>query len=248
MSAITYFDDADGTRIALSAAEVGTWSAAVASLLTSECGLSAGGRVGVLLPPHWQTAVVLLGAWSARMEVSFQGWGAAGLSSPVAGRPLDATFVESRRVGSWLDDVPAGRHQFALFGSPPPDGYRDFVASVRGHLGADAPAWAVDGREVAASGGVTFGEYGALAVEVARSRGIARGDRVLIDVSASDEPLFWLMGPLSVGASVVLCANLDPARVPARVAVEGVTKVFAPSSVRRSNEDDHAMEAGRPGR
>src|SRR5689334_10851583 len=72
---ITYYDDAAGERVELTAAEVGSWSAATASLLTSECGLAAGGRVGVLLPPHWQTAVVLLGAWSAGMEISFRGWG-----------------------------------------------------------------------------------------------------------------------------------------------------------------------------
>ncbi|WP_433795735.1 hypothetical protein [Actinoplanes sp. CA-252034] len=61
------------------------------------CGLRRGSRAGVLLPPHWQTAAVLLGAWAAGIEVSFRGWGAAGLS-PDTGPELDVTFVERRRV------------------------------------------------------------------------------------------------------------------------------------------------------
>ncbi|HEX5198561.1 MAG TPA: TIGR03089 family protein [Actinoplanes sp.] len=250
-SLITYYDDAAGERVELSAYEVGTWSAATASLLTAECGLPAGGRVGVLLPPHWQTAVVLLGAWSVGMEVSFRGWGAAGLSSDGAlsdassssaalsdasspraassgglSGALDATFVESRRIGSWLEDVPAARHQFSLFGTAP-SGYRDFVTSARAHLGVGAPSWSVAVDDVAAAGGATFGEYGAVALGVASSRGITRGDRVLIDASATEEPLIWLLAPLSVGASIVLCANLDPARLAERLTAERVTKVFA---------------------
>jgi uncharacterized protein (TIGR03089 family) len=220
---LTYFDDETGERAGLTAGEVGDWAAATAALLTDECGLPRGGRVAVLLPPHWQTAAVLLGAWSAGLEVSFRGWATAGLSP--AGDPLDATFVESRRAGSWLDDVPAGRHQFAL-GSPLPDGYRDYLSSVRPHLGAGRPSSPVSVHDLAAAG-VTFGEYEAVARGAAESQGIARGDRVLIDVARTEQPMFWLMGPLAAGASIVLCANLDRSRLDERVAAERVTRVFA---------------------
>src|SRR3954453_413464 len=96
-----YYDDATGERVGLGAAELGEWSAATAALLTAEGGLTSGDRVGVLLPPHWQTAVGLLGAWSAGMEVSFRGWATAALTPA---EPLDARFVARARVGSWLDD------------------------------------------------------------------------------------------------------------------------------------------------
>ena len=230
---LTYCDDATGERVGLGAAELGEWSAATAALLTAECGLASGDRVGVLLPPHWQTAVVLLGAWSAGMEVSFRGWATAGLT-PAA--PLDATFVARRRVGSWLDDVPPARHQFVLGpGSPVadvPSGYRDFLTSVRPHLGAAAPEWSSAIRGAAAPGDITFGEYGALALEIASSQGISRGDRVLIDAAAaSEQPLMWLLAPLSAGASVVLCANLAPDAVAARAAAEGATQVLPRSPV-----------------
>jgi hypothetical protein len=124
---LTYRDEATGERVGLPAAEVGRWSAATAALLTDECGLGPGAKVGVLLPPHWQSAVVLLGAWSAGLEVSFRGWSTAGLSP--AGPALDASFVAHSRIGSWLDEVPAARFPFELFrpGADVVPGYLDPV-------------------------------------------------------------------------------------------------------------------------
>jgi hypothetical protein len=49
---------------------------------------------------------------------------------------------------------------------------------------------------------------------------------LLIDVAEHEHPLKWLLAPLAVGASVVLCANLDPATVDARAAAERVTRVL----------------------
>jgi len=199
---LTYHDDATGERVGLSAADLGEWSAATAALLIAECGLTAGDRVGVLLPTHWQTAIVLLGAWSAGMEVSFGG----GEST------FAATFVERRRVGSWIDDVPPARHQFALGPGAPvadvPSGYRDFLTAVRPHLGAPAPAWSSVLQGAAAPGGSTFAEYGHLAREIASSQGMSRGEQVVIDIAtASAQPLMWLLAPLSVGAPILLRAG-----------------------------------------
>ncbi|BCY07955.1 TIGR03089 family protein [Actinoplanes sp. L3-i22] len=228
---ITFYDDATGERIGLTAAELGGWSAATAALLTGECGLRPGSRAGVMLPPHWQTAAVLLGAWSAGLEVSFRGWSTAGLSN--AGPALDVTFVERRRVGNWLDDVPPATHQFVLglapHGAPAdavPKGYRDFPPAVRAHLGATPPPDRAGAAAAAIPDGTTFGEYGATAAGIARSRGIVHGDRVLIETGASEEPLIWLLAPLTAGASIVLCANLDRSRLDERIATEGVTRLF----------------------
>ncbi|MFC7535604.1 TIGR03089 family protein [Actinoplanes sp. GCM10030250] len=228
---VTFFDDATGERVGLTAPDLGRWAAATAELLTAECGLPRGGRAGVLLPPHWQTAAVLLGAWAAGIEVSFRGWSTAGLG-PETGPALDATFVERRRVGSWLEDVPPARHQFVLglapSGAPTPDvpaGYRDFPQAARSHLGAPPPAGGIGAGENATVDGTTFGEYGAVAAELARSRGISAGDRVLFDTAAQEEPLIWLMAPLTAGASIVLCANLDRSQLDTRIATERVTQV-----------------------
>ncbi|MEU4428477.1 TIGR03089 family protein [Actinoplanes sp. NPDC024001] len=229
---VTFYDDASGERVGLTPADLGVWAAATAELLAGECGLPRGSRAGVLLPPHWQTAAVLLGAWAAGIEVSFRGWATAGLG-PDTGPALDATFVERRRVGSWLDDVPPARHQFVLglapSGAPTtdvPDGYRDYAQAARPHLGAPPPAGGVGVGEKATVDGTTFGEYGAVAAEIAHSRGIGSGDRVLIDTAAHEEPLIWLMAPLTAGASIVLCANVDHSLLDERIAAEAVTHVW----------------------
>jgi uncharacterized protein (TIGR03089 family) len=229
---ITFFDDATGERTGLTAAQLGSWVSATAQLLTAECGLRRGSRAGVLLPPHWQTAAVLLGAWAAGIEVSFRGWGAAGLS-PETGPALDVTFVERRRVGSWLEDVPPAPHQFVLglaAGDGPtsdvPPGYRDFAPSARTHLGAPPPPEGVAPGEAATVDGTTFGEYGAVAARLAKARGIEPGDRILIDTADCEEPLIWLMAPLTAGASIVLCTNLDRSRLDDRMAAEEITRLL----------------------
>jgi uncharacterized protein (TIGR03089 family) len=226
---ITYRDEATGERAGLTAPELGGWAAATAELLTGECGLAPGARAAVLLPPHWQTAAVLLGAWSAGLEVSFRGWATAGLSP--AGDPVDVTFVELRRVGNWLDDVPSAPHQFVLALSPgaaaadpPPDGYRDYPTAARSHFGAKTRFPGT--HQAATVDGTTFGQYGAVAAGIADMRGITRGDRVLVDAATTEQPLAWLLAPLSAGASVVLSRNLDRAHLDTVIADEGVTRLL----------------------
>ena len=95
--------------------------------------------MAVLLPPHWQTAAVLMGAWSAGIAVSFRLAATAGL--PALGtnedEPFDAVFVARNRVDDWLDHVPQARHRFVLGLAPDaaplaevPDGYRDLIAEL----------------------------------------------------------------------------------------------------------------------
>jgi uncharacterized protein (TIGR03089 family) len=228
---ITYYDDATGERVALTAGELGGWTAATAALLTDGCGLGPGQQAGVLLPPHWQTTAVLLGAWAAGVEVSFRGWSTAGLAP--AGDPLDVTFVELSRVGNWLDDVPSARHQFVLGlqpgGTPVaqvPEGYQDYTRAVRAYLGVAPPGTPINLHGPVTVDGSTYAEYGAIAAEVAQAQGIGPGDRVLIDAAASEEPLIWLLAPLLAGASLVLCANLDRSRLDERITAERVTRVL----------------------
>ena len=62
---LTWYDDATGERTELSGATLANWVAKTANLLVDEVALGPGDTAGVLLPPHWQTAAVLLGCWSA---------------------------------------------------------------------------------------------------------------------------------------------------------------------------------------
>src|SRR3712207_2384754 len=67
---LTYYDDGTGERVELSGATLDNWVAKTANLLVDTYGLAPGDRAAVLLPPHWQTAAVLLGCWSAGLSVS----------------------------------------------------------------------------------------------------------------------------------------------------------------------------------
>nr|WP_258545645.1 TIGR03089 family protein [Micromonospora provocatoris] len=137
---LSYHDDATGERTDLTAAQLGEWTARSAGLLRDGCGLRPGDRVAVLLPPHWRTAAVLLGAWSVGLSVSFRPRALAGLPvlEPGADRPYDAVFVTPERLDDWLEDVPQGTHRY-LVGTGPgrlaelPPGWLDWSAEVLRH-------------------------------------------------------------------------------------------------------------------
>jgi hypothetical protein len=243
---LTYYDDSTGERTALTAAELGGWVAATSALLVDGCGLGPGSRAAIRLPPHWQTAAVLLGAWAAGVEVSHQSWATAGLGEPGLGEPglgepglgepgpvSDAAFVSAARARSLLEEPAVAAHRFVLglapHGGPTPevpDGYRDYLAEVRPYAAAGPPTVVLGPQDAATVDGTTYGQWGAVAKGVADLRGIGPGDRVLIDVARSEEPVQWLLAPLSAGASIVLCANLDPADVRNRASAERVTMVL----------------------
>jgi hypothetical protein len=107
-----------------------------------------------------------------------------------------------------------------------PEGYQDYARAVRSYLGAAPPDTPIDIHAPATVDGSTYARYGAVAAGVAQMHGIGPGDRVLIDAAASEEPLIWLLAPLSVGASLVLCANLDRSRLDERIAAECITRVL----------------------
>jgi uncharacterized protein (TIGR03089 family) len=229
---LTYYDDATGERTELSATELGSWSARAGGLLRDGCGLTAGGNAAVLLPPHWQTAVVLLGAWSAGIAVSFRQWATAGLAAPPQER-LDAVFVSAKRLNSWLEEVPPARHRFVLGLAPGlrplaevPEGYRDFAAEVVRHPDV-APAYAaLRPGDAASPDGTTYEQWSDIAHSIAASLQLRAGDRVLVDASHHEQPVQWLLAPLAAGASIVLCANLEREALDRRIADEGVTRVL----------------------
>jgi uncharacterized protein (TIGR03089 family) len=232
---LTYYDDATGERTELTAVELGGWAARTAGLLREGCGLGAGHRAAVLLPPHWQTAAVVLGAWSIGVTVSYRGWSTAGLTP--AGKsghePLDAVFATRDRIRSWLDVVPEGRHRFVLDLGPTsaqpdevPEDYRDFLEEVGGYTD-NLPAYgSIRSTDAASPDGTTYRQWGSLAQGVAEKQDLRPGDRLLIDAAKVEEPVMWLLAPLAAGASIVLCANLDSSAVESRITAEGITRVL----------------------
>ena len=193
---LTWYDDATGERVELSAATLDNWTAKTANLLVDGCGLGPDDPAEVHLPPHWQSAAVLFGCWRAGLAVHLSGGDVA-----FAAAPVDTSASDRFLLGLAPMGLPAR--------GPLPAGWVDYVVEVRGY--GDV----FSGPPVRA---------GAELVEAAVSRGL-RG-RVLVDASAHPDPVDWLLAPLAGGGSVVLCANLDRAALAARVAAERVDTVL----------------------
>lgn len=232
---LTYYDDATGERIELSATTLGNWVVKTANLLIDDCGLGSGDRAAVLLPPHWQTAAVLLGTWTAGLAVDLHLAATAGLPriGPGADGPTQVTFVSQDRLNDMIENVPAADHRFVLglapLGAPMravPDGYLDYLAEVRGQPDQLLSYHLAGVGDPATADGTTYGEWGRLAREVAARAELGPGDRVLVDADQHEHPVKWLLAPLVAGASVVLCAHLDPAVVETRTRSERVTRVL----------------------
>ena len=81
-------------------------------------------------------------------------------------------------------------------------------------------------KDPASTDGTTYGQWGALAREIAGMMDLRAGDRLLVDAAETEQPLKWLLAPLSAGASVVITANLDPVRRDEVVAAEQVTRIL----------------------
>ena len=125
--------------------------------------------------------------------------------------------------------VPEALHRFVLGlepGDEPPHGYQDYLAEVRQYSDS-APAYGMIRQTDAASpDGTSYAEWGEVAHGIASLLDLRAGDRLLVDAAEHEEPVKWLLAPLSAGASVVLCANLDRSTLDTRIAAEGVTRVL----------------------
>ncbi|MBQ0903002.1 TIGR03089 family protein [Micromonospora sp. U21] len=204
---LTWYDDASGDRTELSGATLANWVAKTANLLVDEVALAPGDPAGVLLPPHWQTAAVLLGCWSAKLSV---------IDTP---GDVDVLFAAADRLDeaqSW-----SAGERYALGLSPlaaplrqVPPGFADYVVEVRRH-----------GDHFRPQPGPGSADAHLLAQAEARAAalGIEPGARILIDAARYPDPVDWLLAPLTRAATVVLCANLAPADLPARLNAEQVT-------------------------
>jgi uncharacterized protein (TIGR03089 family) len=225
---LTYYDDATGERVELSGTTFANWVAKTANLLRDEFDVGRGSTVAVALPVHWQTAAVLLAAWSC---------GAAVLDTAAEdeGRlaESDVVLAEQSRLEA-LEDVgveellglslhPLGMGMAGYVGQA-----RDFALEVRAHGDAFFPDEPPDPAATGLLAGgleLTLGGLVAAAAELAGRLGLAAGDRVLVDEHTAEEagPVAWLLAPLSVGASLVLCRNTDDSVLGGRVAAERVT-------------------------
>ena len=214
---ITYYDDATGERIELSAATLANWAAKTGNLLRDELGAGPASRVAVLLPAHWQTAAVLFGVWWIGAEVVL-GDSAADVALCTADRLDDADATGAGEVAVLSLDP---------FGRPAPDqpiGVTDYATAVRVHgdqiVAERNPGPVLAGRSVE--------DVLAACQESASTRGLTAGDRMLSTASwdGPDDVIEGLLAVLAVGGSLVQVANADPAALPRRMETEKVTRTL----------------------
>ena len=190
---ITYYDDATGERIELSAATLANWAAKTGNLLRDELGAGPASRVAVLLPAHWQTAAVLFGVWWIGADV---------LLGDSAGDEADIALCTPSR----LDEADTtGAAEVAVlsldpFGRQAPDlpvGVTDYATAVRVHgdqiIAERHPGPALAGRSV--------DEVLAACQESAMARGLTAGERVL-STASWDRPDELIEGLLGHGQSI----------------------------------------------
>lgn len=220
---LTWYDDASGDRTELSGATLDNWVAKTANLLIDGAGLGPGDTVAVLLPPHWQTAAVLLGASAAGLAVDVG-------TDP---QPVEALFTTPQRAAAaaaWAtgDRYATGLLPLAMPLRTVPPGFVDYPTEVRVHGDHFRPVHTVTPDDRAIAGPVELSHLAVVdeATQRAGELGIAAGGRVLIDAGAYPDPVDWLLAPLVAGASIVLCGSLDPAKVADRSAAERVTLVL----------------------
>ena len=238
---ITYYDDLTGERTELSATTLANWVAKTANLLQDEFDVAPGSTVTVLLPPHWQTAAVLLGIWSC---------GAAVRESPEPGGTGVALVARSRLAefedegdADHLDVLGLSLHPLGMGMRDYTGAARDYALEVRTQGDVFTPCTPVEPAApglVLADAALSLSAVTGAAVELAARLGLAAGDRVLVDDRLAEEagPVTWLLAPLAAGASVVLVRQPDPDGLAHRARTEGVTATLGPrvDGIRRLGE------------
>ncbi|HEY2088363.1 MAG TPA: TIGR03089 family protein [Mycobacterium sp.] len=214
---ITYYDDATGERIELSALTLANWAAKTGNLLRDELGGGPASRVAVLLPAHWQTAGVLFGVWWIGADVLLDGSDA------------DIALCTAER----LDEADAtGAAEIAVlsldaFGRPAADlpiGVTDYATAVRVHgdqiVAEQHPGPALAGRSVE--------QVLNACRKTAAATALTADDRVLSTApwSTPDDVVDGMLSVLAMGGSLVYVANPDPAALPRRTQTEKVTRIL----------------------
>ncbi|MFI0486304.1 TIGR03089 family protein [Actinomadura sp. 9N215] len=243
---VTFYDDASGERVELSARTFDNWVAKTANFLVDGLAAEPGTRVVLVLPPHWQTAVWLMACWSAGLVVepvdpeSVRNGASAepsGASGPyilaVAQEVLDDVIADDAAAGGAEEIVGLSLHALGGPLADCPPGVTDYALEVRAHgdrfvpgpeVTPEAPALSVTKTTFTAA------ELVGAARAAAEKWDLDARDRLLVDMSFTtlDGVLTGLLAPLASGASVIIQRNFDKAVLERRVTLEHVTVVAGP--------------------
>lgn len=213
---LTFYDDATGERTELSVATFGNWVAKTANLLHDDLAAGPGSTVSIDLPLHWQAAVWLQAAWTLGASVV-----------PSSEADIAVISYDGEASPAAADVVALGLGPLGLprKDAKPPDGTTlDYDREIAAHgdrfvstaqPDPDAAALVLDG--VAHSGA-------ALAELAQRAAPLPAGARLLVTEPLHGLPslLGGLLVPIATEVTAVLVRHLDPSRLAARIAEEGI--------------------------
>jgi uncharacterized protein (TIGR03089 family) len=214
---ITYYDDADGSRVELSAATAANWAAKTANWLTEELDVAPGDPVAVALPAHWQTFSILLGAW----------WcGAHVVSTPEGSVAAFVTPGEDANHGSAGARASAvvSLHPMGAGLAEPPLGAYDFLEDSRSYGDEYLALEPVPGS-LPALDGLSVDEAASAALDRAGALGLEAGSRALSTLGWNSRAglVDGMLAVLAAGASLVQVGNPDPAKLRERAETEHCT-------------------------
>jgi uncharacterized protein (TIGR03089 family) len=211
---ITFYDDATGERTELSVTTYANWVAKTASLLVDELGVERGDRLLVDLPAHWLGPVVLGAAWTAGLEVVWDGEPDAVVCGPDALDRWAARATELPVVATAL--LPLG----VRFASPPADGVHDLGLEVWGQPDSFVP-WDPPTGDDPAVAGVS---HRTLWAEATRGTAVPSGARLLSTASpTSAAGLASFTGTVATDGSLVLVRHATAPRLDAIAEAERTT-------------------------
>jgi uncharacterized protein (TIGR03089 family) len=202
---ITHYDDAVGSRVELSGATLANWAAKTANWLRDELDVQPGDTVAVLLPPHWQSAGVLLGAW----------WCGATVTTSATSAAVALCGIDRIAEAASADEVAAlGLDALGMGIAVLPPGIRDFASEVRVHGDTFTPGDSGPDAEALLTAAQT---------RAAELR-LTSGDRLLCTTSWDGSvPGEVLLAVLAADASLVQCTGASPDALARHRAAERVT-------------------------
>lgn len=210
----TFYDDSTGERTELSFVTAANWIAKTANLVVDLAGVEPQEPAAIDMPPHWLTAVIMLGCWEAGLSIAHEPSDAA-IAFAAAGRCESAKSQQADEL--WAVELAP----LAVGLRPGPAmelDAEDFLVEVRGcgdHFAASSPVTDESVALTAMPAGpdsLTHKQVVEAATRRAEELGISAGERVMM-TAAGRAPLDWLLVPLAVGGSIVVVAgdgsNLD---------------------------------------
>ena len=218
---VTFYDDATGERVELSATTYANWVAKTASLLCEEHDLARGDRLRVDLPPHWLGAVVLGAAWTAGLV----------LTDATDPADVDAVVCGPDGLARWsalAADVPVLACSLlplgVRFAEPLPAHVHDVGVEVWGQPDAFTPVDPPQAEDPALELGGEVLTQAAVCAAAAAGALLGEGGRLLTDTDPSTPPGSTAFGEaLARGGSVVLVTGAAATRLDAVADVERCT-------------------------